>query len=238
MPNPYFQFKRFTVRQDRCAMKVGTDGVLLGAWCGVEEASSILDIGTGTGLVALMAAQRSSAEVVAVELDESAASQAAENVAESPWRERITVVCASVQDYAEKAKRKFDHIVSNPPYFQDSLKSPREGRSLARHTDSLSYEDLVKAVVALLRPAGRFSVVVPTSEFEDMKRCAASVGLRCSRRTDVLPTPTSASKRVLAQFVLTEVTEPVAETLVIEAYGRHQYSEQYISLTKDFYLKM
>lgn len=238
MPNPYFQFKRFTVRQDRCAMKVGTDGVLLGAWCRVEEASSILDIGTGTGLIALMAAQRSAAEIVAVELDASAASQAAENVAESPWKERITIVCSAVQEYAEKAGRKFDRIVSNPPYFQDSLKSPKEGRSLARHTDSLSYEALVQAVVALLHPAGSFSVIVPTSEFSDMEQCAATVGLHCLRRTDVLPMPTAASKRVLAEFVLSEVTEPVVDTLVIEAGGRHQYSEQYISLTQDFYLKM
>lgn len=238
MPNPYFQFKRFTVRQDRCAMKVGTDGVLLGAWCGVEEASSILDIGTGTGLVALMAAQRSSAEVVAVELDESAASQAAENVVESPWRERITVVCASVQDYAEKAKRKFDHIVSNPPYFQDSLKSPREGRSLARHTDSLSYEDLVKSVVSLLSPEGVFSVIVPTTEFADMERCASSAGLHCVRRTDVLPTPTALSKRVLAEFSMEEGQGMKCDELIIEEGGRHQYSQQYISLTKDFYLKM
>ncbi len=238
MPNPYFQFKRFTVRQDRCAMKVGTDGVLLGAWCGVEEAKSILDIGTGTGLVALMAAQRSSAEVVAVELDESAASQAAENVAESPWKARITVEKAAVQDFAAQSGRKFDCIVSNPPYFQDSLKSPKGERSMARHTDSLSYEELVKAVVALMNPMGKFSVIVPTTEFDDMKQCAASVGLHCSRRTDVLPTPTSASKRVLAEFILTEVTEPIVDTLVIEAGGRHHYSEQYISLTKDFYLKM
>lgn len=238
MPNPYFQFKRFTVKQDRCAMKVGTDGVLLGAWCDVKDAASILDIGTGTGLVALMAAQRSSAEIVAVELDESAASQAKENVDESPWKDRVLVICSSIQEYAVLAERGFDRIVSNPPYFQDALKSPKEGRSLARHTDSLSYEELVRSVANLLNPKGTFSVIVPTTEFSDMERCALGVGLRCIRRTDVLPTPTALSKRVLAEFSMEEGEERKCEELVVEAGGRHQYSEDYIALTKDFYLKM
>ncbi len=238
MPNPYFQFKRFTVRQDRCAMKVGTDGVLLGAWCGVEEASSILDIGAGTGLVALMAAQRSQAEIVAVELDESAACQAAENVKESPWQDRIKVVCSPIQSYAEQAGRGFDRIVSNPPYFQDSLKSPKEERSWARHTDSLSYGELVKAVAALLNPGGTFSVIVPTTEFADMERQASTVGLHCVRRTDVLPTPTTLSKRVLAEFSMAEDLDTKCDELIIEAAGRHQYSADYIALTRDFYLKM
>lgn len=235
--NPYFQFKRFTIRQERCAMKVGTDGVLLGAWCDVASAASVLDIGAGTGLIALMAAQRSSAEVVAVELDESAASQAAENVADSPWMDRVSVVCASVQRYAAQCGRQFDRIVSNPPYFQDSLKSPKEERSLARHTDSLSYGELVTAVTALLKPTGRFSVIVPTSEFADMERVTSEAGLRCVRRTDVLPTPTSASKRVLAEFSFVEA-ECLRDELVIEEGGRHIYSEAYKKLTSEFYLKM
>lgn len=238
MPNPYFQFKRFTVRQDRCAMKVGTDGVLLGAWCSVEDAASVLDIGTGTGLVSLMVAQRSTADIVAVELDESAACQAGENVAESPWKDRIEVVCSAIQAYASQSGRRFDRIVSNPPYFQDSLKSPKEGRSLARHTDSLSYEELVKAVVSLLNPGGLFSVIVPTTEFADMERCASVVGLHCVRRTDVLPTPTVLSKRVLAEFSMEEDKETKCDALIIEESGRHQYSSDYIALTRDFYLKM
>lgn len=235
--NPYFRFKRFTIRQERCAMKVGTDGVLLGAWCDVASAASVLDVGAGTGLISLMVAQRSSAEVVAVELDESAASQAAENVADSPWKERVSVACVSVQTYAAQCGRQFDHIVSNPPYFRDSLKSPKEERSLARHTDSLSYGELVAAVAALLKPTGRFSVIVPTSEFADMERVASEAGLRCARRTDVLPTPTSASKRVLAEFSFVE-TECLRDELVIEEGGRHIYSEAYKRLTSEFYLKM
>ena len=133
MSNPYFQFKQFTVWHDKCAMKVGTDGVLLGAWTSVESAHRILDIGTGTGLVALMLVQRSlpDANIVALEIDEAAVGQARENIIRSPWKERVEVVQADFRKY--RSSDKFDVIVSNPPYFVDSLECPDRQRTAARH---------------------------------------------------------------------------------------------------------
>ena len=145
MSQPFFQFKQFTVWHDKCAMKVGTDGVLLGAWTPVESSARILDIGTGTGLVALMLAQRCSASVIALEIDGKAAQQAAENITRSPWGSRIEVVCQDFRLYSNKNNSlKYDTIVSNPPYFTDSLKCPDSQRNTARHNDNLSYEELLK----------------------------------------------------------------------------------------------
>lgn len=153
MSQPFFQFKQFTVWHDKCAMKVGTDGVLLGAWTPVESSARILDIGTGTGLVALMLAQRCSASVIALEIDETAAQQAAENITRSPWGNRIEVVCQDFRLYSNKNNSlKYDTIVSNPPYFTDSLKCPDSQRNTARHNDNLSYEELLKGVSNLLSP--------------------------------------------------------------------------------------
>ena len=147
MSNSYFQFKQFTVFHDRCAMKVGTDGVLLGAWTRTGQGCSILDIGTGTGLIALILAQRiPDARITAVELDREAALQAAENVRNSPWAARIEVVEADIRQYATRVSHPFDIIVSNPPFFNSSLHSPSEARTQARHTDSLSYAELFQGV--------------------------------------------------------------------------------------------
>ena len=152
MSQPFFQFKQFTVWHDKCAMKVGTDGVLLGAWTPVESSARILDIGTGTGLVALMLAQRCSASVIALEIDGKAAQQAAENITRSPWGSRIEVVCQDFRLYSNKNNSlKYDTIVSNPPYFTDSLKCPDSQRNTARHNDNLSYEELLKGVSNLFR---------------------------------------------------------------------------------------
>lgn len=234
MSNPYFRFKQFTVFQDRCAMKVGTDGVLLGAWCDVEEASSVLDIGAGTGLVSLMVAQRSSAEVVGVELDAEAAAQAVENVERSPWKDRVSIVCSTIQAYASSSGRRFDRVVSNPPYFVDSQKSPVSGRSMARHADVLPYDELVSSVVSLMTPEGRFSVIIPTLDFPRLEGLAQKKGLHCVRRTDVHSTPVSPSKRVLAEFSFLERT-CVCYRLVLERED-HTRSEAYSHLTSEFYL--
>lgn len=234
MSNPYFRFKQFTVFQDRCAMKVGTDGVLLGAWCGLEGVASVLDIGTGTGLIALMAAQRSSAEVVGVELDTEAAAQAVENVVRSPWRNRVSIVCSAIQAYASSSGRRFDRVVSNPPYFVASQKSPVAGRSMARHADVLPYDELVSAVLALMAPEGRFSVIIPTLDYPRLEGIALEKGLHCVRRTDVHSTPMSPSKRVLAEFSFLE-RACVCDRLVLERED-HTRSEAYSHLTSEFYL--
>lgn len=234
MANSYFQFKHFCIEQSQCAMKVGTDGVLLGAWASVESAHSCLDIGTGTGLLALMVAQRNNnASVVAIELDEQAVIQAKENVEASPWLNRIEVLHSDVRDY--NPDKTFDRIVCNPPYFNQSLKSPDVHRSMARHTSSLSYEELLLSVRNLLAPHGLFSVVLPFDVSSDFINLAKTLGLYCCRLCKVIPVPNAVPKRALMEFSFSK-TELEMCDLVIEAGGRHCYSDEYKLLTKDFYL--
>ena len=236
MSNPYFQFKQFTVWHDKCAMKVGTDGVLLGAWTPVESAHQILDIGTGTGLVALMLAQRSlpDANIVALEIDEAAVGQARENIIRSPWKERVEVVQADFRKYMSSDK--FDVIVSNPPYFVDSLECPDRQRAAARHNDSLTYEDLLEGVSGLLTENGFFTVVIPADVAERVKKIASIKKLYAVRQLNVITKPGGIPKRVLITFSFSN-QECIVEELLTEL-ARHQYSEEYMTLTRDYYLNM
>ena len=233
-----FQFKQFSVYQDRCAMKVGTDGVLLGAWVNVANAKNTLDIGTGTGLIALMMAQRSvSTLITAIEIDSEAACQATENVLNSPWKDRIEVVNADLLDF--NCSKRYDVIVSNPPYFSQSLPSPNKQRTLARHNDHLTYSALIQKVATLLSENGRFSVIIPYDHKDEFIQLASQSRLYLQRIVAVKTTPTSVFRRVLLEFSFVEsiVEQLKVEELLIER-ERHQYSIEYINLTKDFYLKM
>lgn len=236
MSNTYFQFKQFTVWHDKCAMKVGTDGVLLGAWASVRNAHKILDVGTGTGLVALMLAQRSlpDADIVALEIDKAAAGQAGENVARSPWKERIEVVQADFRNY--QSSDKFDVIVSNPPYFVDSLGCPDQQRNAARHNDSLTYEELLEGVAGLLAEDGAFTIVIPTDVADRVKMIATAKNLYAVRQLNVITKPGGIPKRTLITFTFSN-RECVIEELLTEL-ARHQYSEEYIALTREYYLNM
>lgn len=236
MSNPYFQFKQFTVWQDRCAMKVGTDGVLLGAWAPVDGASHILDVGTGTGLVALMMAQRSlpDAKIVALEIDEAAAGQAKENVERSPWKDRIEVVKADFTTYQSPIK--YDVIVSNPPYFVDSLTCPDRQRSAARHNDSLTYEELLKGVAGLLAKDGIFTIVIPADVVDRVKAAALQRKLFAFRQLNIITKPGGIAKRTLIAFSFVN-QECLIEELLTEL-ARHQYSEEYIALTREYYLRI
>lgn len=236
MANSWFQFKQFKVDQGRTAMKVGTDGVLLGAWTNVYGANHILDVGTGTGLIALMLAQRTeNALITAIDIDTNAAIQASENVVASPWAERITVSSADFNDFCKDKQCMFDLIVSNPPYFKQSLQSPGKSRTLARHDQSLSHESLINHALRLLNEEGRLSVILPYVEGSVFIALAASKGLFCIRKTNVLPTPTSDVKRLLLEFSR-EQSKMMEDNLVIEEGGRHAYSKEYLDLTRDFYL--
>lgn len=237
MPNPYFQFKQFTVFHDRCAMKVGTDGVLLGAWTNIDCSTKVLDIGTGTGLIALMLAQRNNkVKIDAIDINKEAIKQAKENIKISPFTKQITCYHSSLQDFARVQNEKYDIIVSNPPFFKQSLKSPNENRTLARHTDSLLIEELLELSSYLLTEQGRLSIIYPSDDKDLILNIASENGLYISRITDVLPTPDSSPKRVLLEFCKTEST-PSTDSLIIEK-GRHIYSEDFTKLAKDFYLKL
>lgn len=236
MSNPYFQFKQFTVWHDKCAMKVGTDGVLLGAWTSVQNAHKILDVGTGTGLVALMLAQRSlpDADIVALEIDETAAGQARDNVTRSPWKGRVEVVQTDFRSY--QSSDKFDVVVSNPPYFVDSLECPDRQRNAARHNDSLTYEELLEGVAGLLAEDGAFTIVIPVDVADRVKMIAAVKNLYAVRQLNVITKPGGVPKRTLITFTFSN-QECVVEELLTEL-ARHQYSEEYIVLTQEYYLNM
>lgn len=234
MPNPYFSFKQFTVYHDRCAMKVGTDGVLLGAWTDVSAARHVLDIGTGTGLISLMVAQRCAARVKAVDIDAEAVGQARENVAASPWKDRIEVELQDIGRFTSGCL--FDVIVSNPPYFVRSLKCPDKQRNTARHTDDLDFDKLIASATRLLHPEGAFSVIIPTEGKDLFVETAVRHGLHLSRQTLVRTKPGIDPKRVLMAFRFS-ADECVTDDLTIEL-SRHVYTEEYKALTRDFYLRM
>jgi tRNA1Val (adenine37-N6)-methyltransferase len=234
MPNDYFQFKQFIIWQHRCAMKVGTDGVLLGAWTDVQRAKYILDIGTGTGLIALMLAQRSKAYIDAIEIDRDAAMQAEENVRISPWSERIQIFHTSFQEFSRENK-KYDLIVTNPPYFNDSLKAADEKRSLARHNNKLSQGSLLEGVCELLGKEGSFALIIPADIFSSFSKLVNHFQLFSYRQTNVFGKKNNPCIRILTQFKRTPANNQVTD-LIIESGGRHQYSSQFTDLTKEYYL--
>ncbi len=228
-----FRFKQFAVEQEDVAMKVGTDGVLLGAWANTDNAKRILDIGTGTGVIALQMAQRNAeAQIQAVEIDETAAKRARANFDMSPWAERLEVEQTAVQEFAPAEK--FDLIISNPPYFVDSLLPPDAKRSTARHTCNLTFEELDAAVCRLLDDCGRFAIILPKTEFE---KYLSLTQLHLARRCDVRPLAKSEVKRVMGEFTKHKPAETKEETIAIEVAKRGEFSEEYRNLTKDFYLK-
>ncbi|MEE1148658.1 MAG: methyltransferase [Alistipes sp.] len=229
-----FRFKHFTIEDEHTAMKIGTDGVLLGAWADIASDCRILDMGTGTGLIAIMAAQRNAeARIVAVDIVEDAVAEARRNVANTAWAERIEILHCDVNEY--HADEKFDHIVSNPPFFTETLQSPDEARRTARHATTLTYENIVERAEALLRDGGRLSVVLPT-ECAQLFRRVAFERLWLRRLTDVVTVEGGAPKRTLMEFQrCSEPLMPRCDTLVMQ-HRDGRYTEQYRTLTQDFYL--
>lgn len=233
-----FKFKQFAINQDRCAMKVGTDGVLLGAWTPIiNNPFSILDIGTGTGLIALILAQRSQAEQIdAIEIDADAYEQATENFENSPWNDRLYCYHAGLDEFVDEVEELYDIIVSNPPFYTDDYKSGDEQRDNARFEEALPFEELVEAADFFLSDNGIFSVIIPFKEEEKFVSLCQERALFPLKITRVKGTPTSEMKRSLLAFTRIE-QQPIIDELVIEI-SRHQYTTEYLELTKDFYLKM
>ena len=217
-------------------MKVGIDGVLLGAWTQVEDAQNILDVGTGTGLISLMLAQRSNAIITGIDIESGAIDQAKENVANSPWSHRINILGQSFQDFTKTTNLLFDLIVSNPPYFINSLKAPLESRSTARHTDSLTHAELIENASRILTPTGRICLILPVNEGVECIRFAESKGLFCSKRVNVYPKRDGEVKRLLLEFKMQKSETEISDLVVEES--RHQYSAEFINLAKDYYLKL
>ena len=233
-----FQFKKFTINQDRCAMKVGTDGVLLGAWCPIDNNPfSILDIGAGTGILSLMIAQRSKAEQIdAIEIDEDAFEQCVDNFESSPWSDKLFCFHAGLDEFMEEPEDEYDLIISNPPFYTEDYKTENAQRDLARFSDALPFEDLVEAANFLLSENGIFAVIIPFKEEEKFIALANDFELHPFKITRVKGTPTTEIKRSLLAFSKTQ-KQTLIDELIIET-ARHQYTEEYIDLTKDFYLKM
>jgi tRNA1Val (adenine37-N6)-methyltransferase len=235
MPNSYFSFKKFTIWHDKSAFKVGTDGVLLGAVANINGISNILDIGAGTGLISIMLAQRCDAFITAIEPDHDSFVQTCENVARCDWSDRIRVEHTDLQSFDPNFK-KFDLIITNPPYFCDSLKSPDPRKSAARHNDSLTTDDILKSVLKLLADKGRLQLIMPYAEGNVFIAEASKFGLYCNEILKIKPLPGSEIRRLVLTFSRFQ-KKPAESFLTIEHGKRHEFTEEYISLTKDFYLK-
>ena len=236
MANGYFQFKQFTIHQQYCAMKVGTDGTLLGAWALASESPCrILDIGTGTGLIALMMAQRyPQAKVTAIDIDDGAVRQAKENVSASPFADRINVIKADVLTIEEEEK--YDSIVCNPPFFEDSLTCPDPQRTEARHTVSLGYRQLMEAAFRLLKDDGHFSLIIPSDCRERLESEAHLRGFFLSRVCSIQTTPKKAPKRYMIELSKQPVNEVDTTNGILESSPQVR-SDWYRELTKEFYIK-
>lgn len=233
-----FRFKKFEVVNERSAMKVNTDGVLLGASMTIRpEDKRFLDIGTGTGTIALMAAQRScvDAKVDAIDIDEPSASEAAANFANSPWSENMQAFNMSLDEFANETHAMYDLIFSNPPYFEDSLTAPDERKSTARHTsDGLSYRDIFDFASERLVPSGRVSLVLPADQERELCRYARMSGFHLFRILRVRTVPRKAPTRIIAEFARERCDLPSDSILTIQNEGK--YTQEYLSLTHNFYL--
>ncbi|MGQ9846920.1 MAG: tRNA1(Val) (adenine(37)-N6)-methyltransferase [Bacteroidales bacterium] len=234
MANNWFKCKQFEIRQELCGHKVGTDSFLLGAWANVSKASKILDIGTGTGILSLMAAQRSEANITAIEIDKDAAEQAMQNFRNSPWFSRLKLYHISLEKF-DASKEKYDVIICNPPYFLNSKNSPNPKRTLARHAHSLTLLDILNFANKHLKANGHVSIIMPIEHFQYFLDLIKTHKWYIHRLTKVFPKPSKDAHRLLVEFGKKAKGFEYDE-LIIETEQRHIYTKKYYELTKDFYL--
>jgi tRNA1Val (adenine37-N6)-methyltransferase len=237
MGNNFFIFRQFTVRQEKAAFKVGTDSVLLGACADIAGCREILDVGTGTGLLAIMMAQRSEADITAIEPDKLSFDQAGENVNACKWADRINVVNSDLLSFSPGNPNRFDMIIMNPPYFRNSLLNPDMAKSSARHTFSLSSEDILEGASGLLKRDGSLQLILPYEEGTIFTAEAGIHGFYCNIFIKVKPNPTGKIIRMIMKFE--RIKKPVYEKfLTIETGTRHRYTEEYKEVTGEFYLNV
>jgi tRNA1Val (adenine37-N6)-methyltransferase len=233
-----FQFKQFAVDDSLCAMKIGTDAVLLGAWTDVLQAENILDIGTGSGIISLMLAQKCNASIIAIDIDKAAAQQAALNFKNAPWENKLLAKNISLQDFMHENNQLFDVIVCNPPYFENALKSHSEQRNTARHNDLLSLDILFEKANLLMHNNACLNIIFPSEQENKIIEAAYKQGLFAHKLCRVFPNAEKSHKRLLISFCKTISKEPIIEEeLIIEKNKRHEYSDAYKKLTQDYYLK-
>jgi tRNA1Val (adenine37-N6)-methyltransferase len=239
MPNPYFRFKQFTVMQDKAAMKVTTDACLFGAWCAAEIAAiqppprQLLDAGTGTGLLSLLVAQKNTVLIDAVEIEAEAAQQAAQNIGASPWKESITVINSDVLDLPPQ--KKYDCIISNPPFYEADLRSPQAAKNKAHHDTALTLSKLFSFIAQQLLPNGSFFLLLPYKRVREWEKDLKEHGLFCIKKTEVIQSVRHQQPfRVMLRGAATEA-EPATERLVIRD-ETEQYTPAFAALLRDYYL--
>lgn len=235
MSNNWFQFKQFKILQDKAEMKVGIDSVLLGSIASFTQPKEVLDIGSGTGLLALMAEQRTNAKVTAIEIEKNAYEQCVENVVLNKKEESIKVIHNSFQNFANTCFRKFDHIISNPPFFNGTYLSNNQNRNMVRHTIFLSEEDLYSGIIKCISENGKFSIIIPADRIEEHMQLSAKYGIYCFKIVDVFPTIEKQANRKILEFS-TLKKNIVKEKIIIRNYETNSYSDHYRRITKDFYL--
>jgi len=237
MPNSWFQFKQFRINQERSAMKVGTDGVLLGAWTNLNGIKHIVDMGCGTGLVALMLAQRSKARIDGIEINQNAASQAAENFASSPWPERLNSICGDIKQVCKLLEGEFDLAVCNPPFFPGHVKPPEENRSYARHINANDWILWFNAAFEMTTSTGKAVFILPFENISERIKTADQSGFYPEAILNIRPKPGKEFKRCIVQFSK-QKTEMIHHELTIETGERGIYTDEFKTLVKDFYLKL
>lgn len=232
-----FQFKQFGINDNNCAMKIGTDGVLLGAWADISNTKKVLDIGAGSGLISLMIAQRCNANILGIEIDSFAAVEASENVNQSPWNNQIRIINADFVKWATNndSITKFDHIISNPPFFNNGPSAPKSARAIARHDNSLGYEVLLRLSSSLLNEDGKISIISPYDRKNDIIFYCDIINLHISRITVVYSKPNSKPVRILWEICKKKCN--LTQSNISIRNHNNEYSAEYMNLTKDFYLK-
>lgn len=231
-----FQFKQFSIHDEKSAMKVGTDAVLLGAWTNPKRSKSILDIGTGSGIIALMMAQKSDAKIEAIDIDFDSIQEANTNFNNSPWSDNLYARHIPFLDFVKQTNKKYDLILSNPPYFNNSLKSPSDKKNLSKHASTLPHKELLLGVKKLISPDGMFAVIIPYDQMNSFKNIALIEGLFCNKKLVIYPTPKKPANRILMEFSLNRPSHLNEDELIIRNDSGN-FTEQYKILTRDFYLE-